>query len=213
MAGNKSRVDPKDAFQLYMDMGDKRSVNGVFTELKARGYAIGRQTVIDWHRDNEWDKRIPEVLAARQLEVEAATIKHTAAEILEEAGALPAEDVKPLRTLAVFDTGAGATLEAAALRLNALVAGMSAVAIDHVRRLEDYLDPPQLILLINATRDLARGAADVHKALNPPAPKLSKQDIEALPVINPGRPGAMIPDDLDELEEALMNPPRLNGKL
>src|SRR5215207_4832644 len=82
-----NNVTKAQAFMAYVDMGDARSINGLFTQLKEHGYAIGRQTLMNWKNAEEWDKRLPEVLAARELAEEAVKSAAAAKAVLEEAGA------------------------------------------------------------------------------------------------------------------------------
>jgi hypothetical protein len=214
MAGNRSEVDPKDAFQIYFELGADRSVNAVYTTLKERGHKIGRQTVINWHRDAEWDKRLPDVEAALQLEREAAEIKHQARDMLEEAGAPVDAEITTVRLREIeHDFSQSESTEAASQRINGLVAAMAQTCLVHVARLEDYLDPPQLVTIINATRDLAKAAGDLHRALNPPPTKATRPtDADEFAKAQLALPGAFIPTDLDRRKAALMSPPRLRGK-
>src|SRR5215218_1065980 len=79
----QSAVTKLQAFTAYIDMGDQRSIIGLFKLLKEQGYAIGRSTLIRWKDDGEWDKRVPEVLAGRELEAEASKIAVAARQVLE----------------------------------------------------------------------------------------------------------------------------------
>jgi hypothetical protein len=214
MAGSKSAVDPRDAFTAYVDMGTERSLKGLERILKDKGFAIGRSTLIRWKNDGEWDKRVLEAEAGRQLEQEAAQLATAAREKIEEAGAKPATiALDVLNTVRVTDFSEREQLAATAEKLNGLVCAMAATCMEQLGDL-NALEPRELLQFVNATRDLARAAGDVHRALNPPAPKGAAAPDGPMLTVPPGAlSGAMIPDDLDELEAALMNPPRLSGKL
>jgi hypothetical protein len=211
MAGNKSAVDPREAFLLYLDMGEERSVNGVFNLLKSQGRKIGRQTVINWHRDDEWDKRIPEVMAGRELEAEAVQIAQVARDVLEKAGAPANDQTRELLLVAVDDFTQAESFEAASMKVNGLVAGMAQTALQMIGSLERFVEPAQLVSIINATRDLTKAAADAHRALNP-APVKGKAGADG-PDLRPGEvllpPGRAMPPDIDALIEGTRNPPRM----
>ena len=92
-----------------------------------------------------------------------------------------------------------------------MVSALAQTCMDHVGRIEDFLETPQLITLINATRDLARAAGDLHRAVIQ-QPSKGKDGaggdiIDGHVTILP--PGAAIPPDLESLNDGLRNPPRL----
>lgn len=205
-------VSKAQAFMAWVDMGDARSVNGLFTQLKDHGYAIGRATLMKWKDEEEWEKRLPELLAAREMAQEAVKTAAAAQAVLEEAGASVDNQ---LRVLAIDPDDKDAftvrdklesvleTLAGVAVKL----AEVSQRGLDKLDLNELSMKPSELLTFIKATGDTAQAAANVHKTLNPPAilPK-GKGAIEG-EVLPPQHDED--PDDLEDLRQRLLNAPRL----
>jgi hypothetical protein len=208
-------VTKLQAFTAFVDMGDGRSINGLFNQLKAEGYPISRATLMRWKDAEEWDKRVPEVLAGREMEAEAAKLAATARQVLEEQGVV--QDQSTTDVLAVdldddepdfvpFDTHQ--KLESTLDALSAMTSAMALTVTRHVSRYAGNvsLELAEILLLSKATGEIAKATADVHKALNPaPVAPKGKAPIEgeAGPRQDHG------PVDFDQLRAGFANPPRL----
>lgn len=214
-----SAVTKLQAFCAYVDMGDQRSIKGLFTLLKEQGYAIGRSTLIRWKDEGEWDKRVPEVMAGRELEAEAAKIAVAARQVLEEAGVAsqPATDVLADDDDDEADFIPFSTQEKMESTLEALAAMTSAMAVTvtrHISKVADasrvQLDLAELLSISKATGEIAKATADVHKALNPVVATIKGgQSRTEDGQIVPHAPAERGPVDFDELRKGFANPPRL----
>jgi hypothetical protein len=230
----KSALSRSEAFKAYVDMGEERSINGLFTQLKAKGVAIGRQTLINWHRDDEWDKRLPAELCKRDLLVNAVQTAIEARELAQAAESMP----EPVRRSERGDDFVAAIahqgevqapepfdlhqqFEGMANALQGTAAALAVTATAHLQRLSNpnnfAIDLNDLLTVARAAAEVAKAAAEVQKVLNPvaPAPKG-----KAPPERDP-QTGALIGEvmapvqgfgDADKLLEALANPPRMAGK-
>jgi hypothetical protein len=231
---SKSSISKLAAFSAYLDMGEARSMAGLERLLNGQGFNVARTTLIKWRNDGEWDKKIPEVEAARELEAESAKVAIAARQFLDEtAEAATGENarsgdaggpIEPSSQMARANLQAPIVpfsphekLESTAESLAAMVSALAQTVTAHVAKIRDpaqvALDVPELLQIAKATGDVARAAGDLHKALNPN------------PIAGKGKPiepdaptmleatalpaGSCVPTDADNILAKLRNPPRL----
>lgn len=214
-------VTKLQAFTAYVDMGDGRSIYGLFNQFKAGGYAIGRATLTRWRDQAEWDKRVPEVLAGREMEAQAAKVAVAARQLLEEAGVPPERPATDVLAVVPDDPDERpfefTTHEKVESTLEALAAMTSALAVTvtrHVAKVADVdrvsMDLGELLSTAKVVGEVARATADLHKALNPPAAPIRTAQAHQAQGGHEVE-GAAVPLDFDRLREGFRNPPRLRS--
>lgn len=222
-----NQVTRAEAFKAYVDMpSDKRSINGLFNQLKEQGFAIGRATLMRWKDADEWEKRLPEALAGMELAEEAARVAAQAQLLLEGSGIAPTPEAADVPAQESGDDrfdledvdhppfSNREKLESAGDALSAMTIALTMTvneALDRARG--GHIELKDIVLLANTAGTIGKAAGDVHKALNPVVKQIDKgtardengRIIENTPVDHG-------PVDFAAIREGFRNPPRLKQK-
>lgn len=195
-----SEVSPALAFRHFVELGAERSIYGLHKRLHEHGLKIGRSTLMRWQKKYEWDQAVED---GDQLAADAKTIEITAAQLVEAI-----EDERQPIPFTVAET-----FEGTANALHSMTSSMSAVVTAHMTRLLEVnsaIELDDILAMARVTRDLASAAADMHRALNPPAPKGKHSEAPARDAQTGLLYGAVVPGgppSVDELIAAFDNPP------
>ena len=194
-----SEVSPALAFRHFVEMGVERSIYGLHKRLHEHGLKIGRATLMRWQKKYEWDQAVED---GDKLAADAKTIEITASELVEK---INNEPEIPFTVAETFEGTANA--------IHTMTSAMSAVVTAHMTRMlatAPAIDQDEILSIARVTRDLASAAADMHRALNPPAPKGKQSETplrDAQTGLLYGAPTPGGPPSVDELIAAFDNPP------